>query len=96
MGDLSSMAILATNPDRATSLKWHLRVNHDPSVSLDWIPCCEWVIERARDNLDLTVPAPIPESYATMSAQEVLSGLHLEPWVRFEKEIRELDEPEYL
>ena len=46
-----------------------------------WIPCCEWVIDRAIAGEDLDVIAPVPEGYKVQSARGVLEGLHLEPWV---------------
>ena len=81
MGYLSAMAMIESGADRPILLRWHLQTNHYPPADPAWIPCCEWVIDRAIAGEDLDVIAPVPEGYKVQTARGVLEGLHLEPWV---------------
>jgi hypothetical protein len=84
MGYLSTMAMIESGADRPILLRWHLQTNHYQPVSTDWIPCCEWVIDRAIAGEDLDVIAPVPEGYKLLVARRVLEELHLRPWVQVE------------
>ena len=92
MGYLSTMAMIETGADRKVLLRWHLQVNHNPPVSTEWIPCCEWVIDRALAGEDLDVIAPVPDGYRLQTARWVLEGLHLGPWIRSDLPFRDWEE----
>lgn len=84
MGYLSTMAMIESGADRQILLRWHLQTNHYPAIPVDWIPCAEWVIDRAIAGEDLNVPAPVPEGFQQMLASKVMEGLHLEPFCQEE------------
>lgn len=79
---MNTVAMIETGADRQILLRWHLQTNHYPAIPVDWIPCCEWVIDRALAGEDMDVPAPVPEGYKQMSAAMVMEGLHLGPFAQ--------------
>lgn len=82
MGRLAVMAMIESGCDRNVALLWHLTLNHFPPVGPEWIPCCEWVIDRAIAGECLDVFAPVPDGYAPQIARNVVEGLHLETWLK--------------
>lgn len=86
MGYLSTMAMIESGADQQVLLRWHLQTNHYPAVSIDWIPCCLWVIQRVVDGETLDVPAPVPDGYKQLMAYQVFEELHLGPFAQEELE----------
>lgn len=84
MGYMNTVAMIETGADRKILLRWHLQTNHVPAVHPEWIPCAEWVIDRALAGEDLDVPAPVPEGYPPNTARFVFDGLHLAPFAQEE------------
>ena len=82
MAYLSTMAMIESGADRPILLRWHFQTNHDPPIPVEWIPCSEWVIDRALAGEDMSAPAPVPEGFQQMSAAEVFEGLHLGPFAQ--------------
>ena len=82
MGYLMTTTMLESGADRRIVLRWLLQTHHQPPVDTEWIPCCEWVIDRAIAGEDLEVTAPVPDGYGQLTAREVLEGLHLGPFVK--------------
>lgn len=76
------MAMIESGADQQILLRWHLVTNHRPPADIEWIPCCQWVIQRVLDGESLNVPAPCPEGYKQLSAAEVFEQLHLEPFAQ--------------
>jgi len=82
VGRMNTQAMIETGANRKIILRWHLQSNHVPPVDPEWIPCCEWVIDRALAGEDLEVLAPVPEGYVPMTAAHVLDGLHLDTFAQ--------------
>jgi len=88
MGSLGATGMAGAVTEGQVSLEaaldWHLRSNHFPPVSLDFIPTCVRAIELANDE-DFDVEIEMPNGI-TKTAGEICDGLHLWAFIDDEEE----------
>lgn len=81
MGRANVQAIREFLSEQRT-LEWHLQNNHHPPVSLDWLPICVKVLNRAvesavHEDADI-LEEKIETPNGPMTVLQVYEGLHLE------------------
>lgn len=63
------------------ALEWHLRSNHFPPVSLDWLPVCKKAIDLANaDEWDIELTSGLGAP-GTLTVANIVEGLHLEAFL---------------
>ena len=78
MGYLSAVS-MAEQTDLTTALTWHLRGNHYPPVSLDFLPAVKRAIQYAkRGKYNVKVRCPYKQNIPVL---DLVRGLHLDAFI---------------
>lgn len=70
---------MASMLQQEQALEWHLRYNHYPPISLDFVPVAKEAIEKANsDEWDTIIEMPNGKS---LMVYKIIEGMHLETFL---------------
>ena len=87
MGRLQAEEMAVWQKDRHQGLIWHLQSNHYPPIGIEFVPVAEKAIDKViQGEYNFSIKMP---NNKTLTAGEIVEGLHLEPWVESDSEFIE-------
>ncbi len=71
---------MASKLSQDQSIRWHLKYNHFPPISTDFVDCCKKAINAGKtEQWDRLIELP---NGKLLTASGIIDGLHLEEWLQ--------------